>query len=59
MKMNNSNMNDSSQLSLNQSVCSQSNKIDGISPKNIHQLHSKNKLSINSPMTKIDEIISH
>jgi hypothetical protein len=52
-------MNDSSQLSLNQSVCSQSNKIDGISPKNIHQLHSKNKLSINSPMTKIDEMISH
>jgi hypothetical protein len=51
-------MNESSQMSLNNSMNQQSARQEGVSPKNIHQLYSKTKFSINSPMNKIDEILS-
>jgi hypothetical protein len=51
-------MNESSQMSLNNSMNQTSARQEGVSPKNIHQLQSKTKFSINSPMNKIDEILS-
>ena len=51
-------MNESSQMSLNNSMNQPSARQEGVSPKNIHQLQSKTKFSINSPMNKIDEILS-
>lgn len=55
--MKGSKINEQASFSLSQSVNNQGIRNEGVSPKNIHQLQSKTKLSISSPMSKIDEIM--